>query len=175
MNQRTIVNLASVARPTKKLIHHILKPKKANCAHTHSSVSIVEANIRWTLQHVHSGRTISIESSTRRSTLRSVKTGSNQFIWLEIVIATTRWNDTYSLFTSAKLLVGYLVVGITRELDKKPLLHCSSIYINYMWSMLQQYLLVLMSMPLPHVLLLIYHASFSRLPCHVHVPWCHTL
>ena len=32
-----------------------------------------------------------------------------------------------------------LVVGITRELDKEPSLHCSSIYINYMWSMLQQY------------------------------------
>ena len=48
------------------------------------------------------------------------------------VVATTRWNGTCSLLTSAKLSVGYLVVGITRELDKKPLLYCSSIYINYM-------------------------------------------
>jgi len=55
------------------------------------------------------------------------------------VVATTRWNGTHSLLTSAKLSVGYLVVGITRELDKKPSLHCSSIYINYIWSMLQQY------------------------------------
>ena len=55
-----------------------------------------------------------------------------------IVVATTRWNGTHSMLTSAKLLVGYLVVGITRELDKEPLLYCSSIYITYRWSMLQQ-------------------------------------
>jgi len=42
------------------------------------------------------------------------------------------------MLTSAKLSVGYLVVGITRELDKKPLLHYSSIYINTRWSVLQQ-------------------------------------
>jgi len=84
------------------------------------------------------------------------------------VVATTRRNGTCDMLTSAKLLVGYLVVGITRELDKELSLHCSSIYINYMWSMLQQYLPALMSMPLPHVLLL-------RPPCRIHVPWCHTL
>ena len=55
---------------------------------------------------------------------------------MESVVATTHWNGTYSLLTSAKLLVGYLVVGIIRELNKEPSLHCSSIYINYMWSML---------------------------------------
>jgi len=55
------------------------------------------------------------------------------------VVATTRRNGTHSLLTSAKLLVGYPVMVITRELNKEPLLHCSSIYINYMWSMLQQY------------------------------------
>ena len=92
-----------------------------------------------------------------------------------IVVATTRWNSTRSLLTSAKLIEGYLVVEITRELNKEPLLHCSSIYINTMWSMLQQYLLALMSIPLPHVLLLIYHASTSRPPYHVYVPWHHTL
>ena len=54
------------------------------------------------------------------------------------VVATTHRNNTCDMLTSAKLLVGYLVVGITRELDKKPSLYCSSIYINYMWSMLQQ-------------------------------------
>ena len=31
------------------------------------------------------------------------------------------------------------------------------------------------TMCLPHVLLLIHHASTSRPPCHVHVPWHHTL
>jgi len=78
------------------------------------------------------------------------------------VVATTCRNGTCNMLTLAKLSVGYLVVGITRELDKEPLLHCSSIYINTMWSMLQQYLLALMSIPLPHVLLL-------RPPCCIHV------
>jgi len=35
------------------------------------------------------------------------------------VIATTRRNGTCSMLTSAKLTEGYLVVGITRELDKE--------------------------------------------------------
>ena len=56
------------------------------------------------------------------------------------VVATTCWNSTCSMLTSAKLLTGYLVVGIIKELDKEPSLHCFSIYINTMWSMLQQYL-----------------------------------
>ena len=53
------------------------------------------------------------------------------------VIATTHQNSTCSMLTSAKLTEGYLVVGITRELDKEPLLYCSSIYINTTWSVLQ--------------------------------------
>ena len=54
----------------------------------------------------------------------------------ESVVATTHRNGTRSLLTSAKLSVGYLVVGFTRELDKELSLHCSSIYINIMWSVL---------------------------------------
>ena len=34
---------------------------------------------------------------------------------LNIVVATTRQNGTHSLLTSAKLLVGYLVVGIYKR------------------------------------------------------------
>jgi len=56
----------------------------------------------------------------------------------ENVVATTRQNSTCDMLTSAKFSVDYLVVGITRELDKEPLLHCSSIYINTRWSVLQQ-------------------------------------
>ena len=37
-----------------------------------------------------------------------------------IVVATTRHNSTCSLLTLAKLSVGYLVVEITRELNKEP-------------------------------------------------------
>ena len=55
-----------------------------------------------------------------------------------VVVATTHRNGTCSLLTSAELSVGYLVVGITRELDKEPSLHCSSIYITYRWSMLKK-------------------------------------
>ena len=54
------------------------------------------------------------------------------------VVATTCWNSTHSMLTSAKLTEGYLVVEITRELNKEPLLHCFSIYINTKWSILQQ-------------------------------------
>jgi len=76
------MNLAGAVRPMKRLTYHTLKPRKTNYAHTLSSVPIVEANIRQTLQHVYSGRTASIESSTRRNTLRSMKTGSTQFVQL---------------------------------------------------------------------------------------------
>ena len=71
----------------------------------------------------------------------------------------------------AKLSVGYQVTngGITRELDKEPLLHCSFIYITYKWSMLQQ-CVYLSSCPLTHL-----HVFSIRLPCFLHVPWCHTL
>jgi len=34
---------------------------------------------------------------------------------------------------------------------------------------------ILMSMPCPHVLLLIHHTSTSRLAYHIHMPWHHTL
>ena len=39
------------------------------------------------------------------------------------VVATTRQNSTCDMLTSAKLTEGYLVVEITRELDKEPLLY----------------------------------------------------
>jgi len=42
---------------------------------------------------------------------------------LSSVVATTRRNSTCDMLTSAKLSVGYLVVGIIRELDKKPSLY----------------------------------------------------
>ena len=65
--------------------------------------------------------------------------------------------------------------GITRELDKEPSLHCSSIYTNYMWSMLQQcvYLMSIhhpsTSCPITHP-----HVLSLRPPCFLHVPWRHT-
>ena len=63
--------------------------------------------------------------------------------------------------------------GITRELDKEPSLHCSSIYITYKWSVLQQYLTdpkvhAATSCPITHP-----HVFSLRPPCFLHVPWRH--
>ena len=72
--------------------------------------------------------------------------------------------------------MGYQVMngGITRELDKELSLHCSSIYITYKWSMLQQYLTdpkvhAATSCPISYP-----HMFSIRLPCFLHVSWCHT-
>jgi len=71
--------------------------------------------------------------------------------------------------------MGYQVTngGITRELDKKPSLHCSSIYINYIWSVLQQYY----SCPNVHALsscsITHPHVFSLRPPCFIHMPWRH--
>ena len=73
--------------------------------------------------------------------------------------------------------MGYQVTngGITRELDKEPSLHCSSIYTTTLWSILQQcvYLMSIhhasTSCPITHP-----HVFFLRPPCFLHVPWYHT-
>ena len=84
---------------------------------------------------------------------------------LFFVVATTRHSRTNDLTTSKALSrLSSNEWGITRELDKEPSLHCSSIYISYKWSMLQQ-CVYLMS---------IHHASPLRPPCFLHVPWRHT-
>ena len=86
------------------------------------------------------------------------------------VVATTRQNGTHSLLTSAKLLVGYLVVGIIRELNKEPSLY----YLLYIYMApglcYNNIYPALKSMLLPHILLLIYHVFSLRSPCFLHVP-----
>ena len=78
----------------------------------------------------------------------------------------TKSND----HTTSKSLKRISSGDFTRELDKEPSLHCSSIYITYKWSMLQQYY----SCPNVHASsscpLLIHHTSTLRLPCFLHVP-----
>ena len=106
-----------------------------------------------------------IEDKRKEKKRRERKIKSKEKSKETCVVATTCRNSTCDMLTSAKLSAGYLVVGITRELDKEPSLHCSSIYINYMWSVLQQYLLALISMPLPHVLLLIHHKATMLYTC----------
>ena len=93
---------------------------------------------------------------------------------LIFVVATTRQNGTHSLLTSAKLTEGYLVVEITRELDKELLLYWFSIYITGSWSVLQQYyfcsnIYTSSSCPITHP-----HVFFIRPLCFLYVPWRYT-
>ena len=78
-----------------------------------------------------------------------------------LVVATTRHSRTNDLTTSKALSrLSSNKWEITRELDKKPSLHCSSIYITYKWSVLQQ-CVCLMS---------VHHASSLRPPYFLHMP-----
>ena len=79
INWRIIVSLDSVARQMKELIPLDLKQRKEICVLTHLSVLTVREIIKLTLTNVHSRSTISIENSSRRNMLRSMKTGSSQF------------------------------------------------------------------------------------------------
>jgi len=74
------------------------------------------------------------------------------------VIATTRRNSTHSLLTSAKLLVGYLVVRIYKRTQQGAL--AALLLYLYKYNVVRT-----TTMCLPHVLLLIHHASTSRLLC----------
>ena len=67
------------------------------------------------------------------------------------IVATTCRNSTCSLLTSAKLLVDYLVVGITRELDKEPSLYYPLYIYMAPGPCYNNIYPALKSMPLPHV------------------------
>jgi len=85
INQKIIVNLVSAAKPMKKQTHHVLKQKKANHVHTHSSVPIIEVITRWTPIYVRFGNTDSTMNGTTKSTSRSVETEQGQFVLLRMV------------------------------------------------------------------------------------------
>ena len=68
------------------------------------------------------------------------------------IVATTSIQPMITHFSKA--LIGYLVVGITRELNKELSLYCYPIYTTILWSMLQQCPTVppiLKAICLPHV------------------------
>ena len=107
---------------------------------------------------------------------RNLGEWSRRFWNKVIVVATTRHSRTNDL-TISKALSRLLSNewGITRELDKEPSLYCSSIYISYKWSMLQQYyscpnVHASSSCPITHP-----HVFSIRPPCFLYVPWRHTL
>jgi len=72
------------------------------------------------------------------------------------VVATTRRNGTRDMLTSAKLSVSYLVVGITRELDKEPSLYYPLYIYIASGPCYNNIYPALKSMLLSHVLLLIH-------------------
>ena len=56
------------------------------------------------------------------------------------VVATTRWNGTHDMLTSAKLFNGLSSSGDYKRTRQGALTILSTIYIHGSWSMLQQYL-----------------------------------
>jgi len=86
-----------------------------------------------------------------------------------IVVATTCQNGTHSLLTSAKLLTGYLVVGIYKRTQQGALTILSTIYI---WLLVCAttiitcpYVHASSSRPITHP-----HVFSLRPPCFLHMP-----
>ena len=79
-NPKTIISSASIAKLTQRQILLALKQRKANCVLIHSIALTVEMIVKQIQTHVPFGDIGSTESGTRRNTLKSVKTGPNQFV-----------------------------------------------------------------------------------------------
>jgi len=77
-------------------------------------------------------------------------------LYLTSVVATTHRNSTCSLLTSAKLSIGYLVLGIYKR-TRQGALAALLLYL-YKYNVVHA-----TTMCLPHVLLLIHHASYMCL------------
>ena len=83
-NRRTTMNSVGVAKPTKRQTCFALKLKRANLTRIPSNAPIAKETIKQTQIHVCFGRTALIESGTWRNILRSMKTESSQFVWLQM-------------------------------------------------------------------------------------------
>jgi len=95
-NLKIIVSSAGVVKLTQRRTPLALKQRKVNHVLIHSNVLTVKATIKQTQTHVPFGDIDSTESGTRRSMLRSMKTGPNQFVQLW----TTTLNNDLWLFKS---------------------------------------------------------------------------
>jgi len=92
-----------------------------------------------------------------------------------VVVATTRQNGTCDMLTSAKLSVGYLVVGIYKRTRQGALavlpLYLYKLHVVHATTVLTgPYVHTLFSCPITHP-----HVFSLRLPCFLYVPWHHTL
>jgi len=87
-----------------------------------------------------------------------------------IVVATTHWNGTCSLLTSAKLSIGYLVVGIYKRTQQGALavllLYLYKLHVVRATTILTcPYVHALSSCPITHP-----HMFSLRPPCFLQVP-----
>ena len=88
-DQKTTKNLGSAAKRMKRRIPLVSRQRKATYVLIHSSVLIAGAITKLTPTSAHSEDIDSIESSTKRNMLKSVKTESNWF---------TLWRTTSSKY-----------------------------------------------------------------------------
>ena len=82
---KTTMNLGGVAKQTKNPTLHNLKQRKGSHVLTHSSVRTTKKITKLIPTCVHSRDIDSIGSGSKRSTLRSMKTGPNRFILWRMV------------------------------------------------------------------------------------------
>jgi len=77
---KATANSGGVVKRTKNPTLHNLKQRKGSHVLTHSSVQITKEITKLILTCIHSGDIDLIGSGSKRSTLRSIKTGPNQFV-----------------------------------------------------------------------------------------------
>jgi len=80
ISQKITMNLDGAARRMKNLTHPNLKWRKGNYAIIHSNAQTVEVITKLIPICVHSGDINSTGSGNKRNMLRSMKTGSSQFV-----------------------------------------------------------------------------------------------
>ena len=101
------------------IYYHILSlPVPKTCYHSNNvfPTYLTKVYLLGQLSSLQYISTAVMQSSSCLSSIQSSIIGI-------LVVATTCQNGTCSMLTLAKLSVGYLVVGITRELDKKSSLY----------------------------------------------------
>ena len=106
-SQKITANLGGAARRMKNLIHSNLKWRKRNHALIHSNAQTVEVITKLIPICVHSGDIDSTESGNKRNTLRSMKTGSSQFILWGMANLNNNCTKSQSIFTKCSEKLPY--------------------------------------------------------------------
>jgi len=98
-SQKITANLGGAARRMKNLTHPDLKWRKGNHAFIHSNAQTVEVITKVIPFCVHSGDIDSTGSGNKRNMLRSMKTGSSQFILWGMANLNNGCTKSQSIFT----------------------------------------------------------------------------